>query len=241
VFSAKLWELILASGGGALFVLAVLKFFGQRLVDASIARGMESLRHRNIREIEEMKFEFHRSFDRQTRVIQIELEIIPKTWSLLLEAVNKTKAAQARFRMVTDLSELSQEELIDWLMEGRISKANQALIIKAKPSERNQLYSRADDIRLCFEARTAALEVRNFLAVNSVVMPAGLYEELVGLSKMIDDAAFDAEIEAVHGGIPKEDRRSDNFWKESDEAIQSLSAKVRTLLTKGSGELPRVV
>jgi hypothetical protein len=237
MLTAKLWEIVLAGGGGALLVLAILKFFGQRFVDASITRGMETLRHRNIREIEEMKFDFQRSFDRQTRIVQIEIEIIPKIWSLLLDAVNKTKAAQARFRMVSDLSGLSKEELIEWLTEKRVSKVNQTVIINAQATDRTQLFSRADDIRLCFEARTAALEARNFLAINAVLVPSQLYEEFLAFSKTIDDATFDAEFEVLHGRISKENRQSDNFWKNSDETIASLSVKVRTLLTRGTGEL----
>jgi hypothetical protein len=240
LLTARLLELLLASGGGAVLVLAALKFFGQRLVDASIARGMESLRHRNIREIEEMKFDFQKSFDRRTRIIQIELEIVPKIWSLLLEATNKTKAAQARFRMGADLERLSDDDLISWLSERQISKVHQAEIVKAQPKDRNSLYSRADDIRLCFEARMAALEARNFLAVNAILMPDQLYEQMIEFSKMIDDAAFDAEFEAVHGRIPKEDRRSDNFWKNSAEIISALRNDVRRLLTEDAGELAKV-
>jgi hypothetical protein len=233
MMSAAIWQLVLASGGGAIFVLALLKFFGQKLIDASIERGMENLRHKNIQEIEGMKFDFQRTFDRRTRVLQIELEIIPKIWSLLLDATNKTKAAQARFRMGADLERLSEAELVEWLAETKISKINQAHIKKAAPKDRNQLYSRADDIRLCFEARLAALEARNFLAVNAVLMPSALYEDFLAFSKIIDDAAFDAEWEAVHGRIPKEERLSDQFWKNSDETIASLGDKVRTLLTDG--------
>jgi hypothetical protein len=240
VITAAFWHLLLAGGGGAVVVLATLKFFGQRFVDASIARGMESQRHRNIREIEEMKFAFQRNFDRRTRIVQTELEIIPQIWALFLQATNKTKAAQARFRIVTDLAWMSKEDLIEWLSGTVLSKAQQTEIVKAQPSDRNQLYSRADDIRLCHEARTAAFEARNFLAVNAVLIPTQLYQEFFEFSKMIDDAAFDAEFEAVHGRIPKEDRRSDNFWKNSDETIVSLSLKVRNLLTDGMVQLTKV-
>jgi hypothetical protein len=233
MLTSSLWQLVIASGGGALFVLGILKFFGQKWIDSSIARGMESLRHKNIREIEEMKFEFQKNFDRRTRIIQFELEIIPKIWSLLLDATNKTKAAQARFRMHTDLTRLSEMELVDWLTESNVLKGHHAEIIKAQPADRNRLYSRSDDIRLCFEARKAASEARNLLAINAILIPSNLYEDFLAFSKMIDDAALDAETEAVHGRIPKEERRSDNFWTESDETTKTLSNKVRNLLAEG--------
>lgn len=220
--------------------MGLLKFLGQKWIDSAIARGMESLRHQNIREIEEMKFDFQRNFDRRTRIIQVELEIVPKIWSLLLEATNKTKAAQARFRMGIDLGRLSEEDLISWLSETKISKGHQAEIVKAEPKDRFTLYSGADDIRLCFEARMAATEARNFLAVNAILMPSQLYEQMFAFSKMIDDAAFEAEFEAVDGRIPKEDRLSDNFWKNSNEIISALRSDVRRLLTEGAGELAKV-
>lgn len=233
MFSVAFWQLVLAGGGGAVVVLLSLKFLGQRFIDASLAKGMENLRHRNIQEIEEKKFDFQRTFDRRTRVIQIELEVIPKIWALLLEATNRTKAAQARFRMTGDLESLSAAELAEWLAETEIPNTNKAYIVRAAAKDRNRLYSRADDLRLCFEARLASLEARNFLAVNAVLMPSALYEEFLAFSKMIDDATFDADLEAVHGHIPKEERRSDQFCKNSDETIAALGDKVRTLLTDG--------
>lgn len=191
---------------------------------------MESLRHRNIREIEEMKFEFQRTFDRRTRIIQIELEILPKIWSLLLVATNRTKSAQARFRMSSDLTSMTKEDLAEWLDAAKISKINQNIILQACPEERNQLYSKADDIRLCHEARLAAMEARNFLTENAILLPSDIFSELIAFSKLIDDAAFEAEMDALHGRLSKEDRKSDNFWKDSSEAIDNLGQKVRSLI-----------
>jgi hypothetical protein len=238
VLASAFWQLLAAGGGGALLALGLLKFFGQKWLDTSITRGLESQRHSNVRELEELKFDFQRNFDRRSRIIQIELEVIPKIWSLLLDATNKTKSAQARFRMYSDLERLSEAELVEWLKAAKVPNGHQAEIIKAEPKDRNQLYSRADDIRLCFEARMAASEARNFLAINAILIPTTLHEEFLEFSKLIDDAAFDAEHEAVHGRIPATERRSDNFWENSDQTTKQLRIKVRNLLGEGKIEQP---
>ena len=113
--AAAVGAFVIAAGGFTAISLLAFKLLGERWVGNEFAKRLETFKHEQQKEIEQVKFQINRLFDRATKLHQREFEVVPKAWNLLLNARRRTDALTAALQSYPDLSRMSSLQRSEYI------------------------------------------------------------------------------------------------------------------------------
>jgi hypothetical protein len=111
-------------GGGVItgLALGLFKLFGEKWIRAKFAERLEAFRHDQQKEIEHLRFEINKLFDRTTKLHQREFDVLPRAWSLLVKSYHSVSALVAPYQSYPDLSQMSDGEFRDFLEKSELDR-----------------------------------------------------------------------------------------------------------------------
>jgi CRISPR/Cas system CMR-associated protein Cmr1 (group 7 of RAMP superfamily) len=106
-------EKIAAAFGAAVFTLSTLtglalwlfKTFGDRWLSSKFSERLEAFKHDQQKEIEHLRFEINKLFDRTTKLHQQEFIVLPKAWSLLVTSYSAARSMTASLELSPNLGD----------------------------------------------------------------------------------------------------------------------------------------
>jgi len=111
VFGAAVFTLTTLTG----LALWLFKLFGEKWINNKFSERLEAFKHDRQKEVEHLRFEISKLFDRTTKLHQQEFEILPKAWSLLVRSYNAAASMTASFRTYPDITRMSLPHLEEFL------------------------------------------------------------------------------------------------------------------------------
>jgi len=121
-----LGKLVLVGGGGAVIVYQVFKFLAAKWLEEKFKKKFQQLVHDQNKEIERLKTELTKSFDRAAKLHQREFEALPQVWDSVSEAYWAAASLVSPLQMHSDLNRMlpkqleafvAQSELAEWQKE----------------------------------------------------------------------------------------------------------------------------
>lgn len=106
-----LGKLAVVGGGASFIAYHAFKYFAAKWLDSRFQKGFQQLVHDQNKEIERLRSELTKSFDRATKLHQREFEVLPKVWEKISEAYWTTSSLVSPLQLGTDLNRMQPKQL----------------------------------------------------------------------------------------------------------------------------------
>lgn len=108
--------------GGASSVVAyqAFKHLAGKWLDARFQNNFQQLVHDQNKEIERLKNDLTKSFDRATKLHQREFDVLPKIWDQVCEAYWATASLVSPLQMMSDLNRMQPKQLAAFIAESEL-------------------------------------------------------------------------------------------------------------------------
>jgi hypothetical protein len=226
-------EKIAAAFGAVVFTVGTLtglalwlfKTFSEKWLNAKFAERLEAFKHDQQKEIEHLRFEINKLFDRTTKLHQREFEVLPKGWSLLVTSFHATMSMTAALQQYPDISQMTPAHLEEFLSKCPLEGWQRDELRNA--AEKNSYYQQAifwhrlNSVRKDF--RKSAL----FLRRKGIFMPRALKEKFTRVEDLIWNALSEYELNKNEAVWPKHHTDQDKLRKEGELLMKELEAEVQ--------------
>lgn len=185
-------------GGGALTGIAywLFKQFAAKWLDSKFAERLQSLKHIQQTELEELKLKINTLFDRKTKLHQREFESLPHAWMLLHEAHTKS-AFLTGMQTWPDIDQMSQNEIEEFLETTTLHKWEKRELL-ATDKKTNFLIKQTTRQQL-HEANKKYFEFYFYLSTNGIFVPEEITKRMFEIGKIIRGAIVAKQIQMDHG------------------------------------------
>jgi hypothetical protein len=218
-----------AVSGAVIFgaLLGALRWFGERWIVSKFSERLESFKHAQQREIEQLKFQISASMDRAVKLHQREFETVPEAWSKLVTAFNSIKVFTHPFQSYADVARMTNQELDEFLDDSELTKAQKDDIRNS--GDRNKTYQ-----EVIFWHRLAKVQndfrTHNvFLLKNAIFMPSAMKAKFTAISDLAWDALMEHKINHEMKTW-KERPRLQKFEKLGDDMLLELETEIQKRL-----------
>ena len=162
--------LILSAGGGvAVVAYALLRFFGEKWMNAKFEERLAAFKHAQEKELEELRFKISALMDRTIKLHQKEFDVVPEAWSKLTQAHGVVMTVTSSIQQYPDLDRMTAGQLEDFL-EGSFLARWQKDELK-EVDKRNQHYQKARTLHRIGEAREACWDFHSYFKRNGIFVP----------------------------------------------------------------------
>jgi hypothetical protein len=106
-------------GGGVVtgLALGLFKIFGERWIASKFEQRLEAYRHEHSRDLEQLKFEISKLFDRTTKLHQREFDVLPKAWALIAKSYHLTNQFISPAQSYPDIAKMSPAQFDEFLQD----------------------------------------------------------------------------------------------------------------------------
>jgi len=228
-------DLLTLVGGGAVAITAIVtaaywlfKLFSEKWLTAKFNERLEDYKHKQQRELEELRFKINSLMDRTTKLHQREFDVLPEVWSKLVMAHGHVQAVATAMQQYPDLDRMIPEHLTEFLEKSPLDNWEKEKI-KSEP-KKTDYYARAINHRKAWEARNTYIDFYQYFRKNSIF----IREEI--------KAKFDTLSELTHGALIEhelwlQDSSNFNIWdtrrkfsKEGSDVLKALEQEVQKRL-----------
>lgn len=226
------WIVALLLGGGTVtaFAFWLFKLFGDKWLTNKFAERLEAFKHDQQKEIEHLRFEISKLFDRTTKLHQREFEVVPKAWDHLADSYHEVRGVIASFRTYPDFERMSDEHTEEFLASSSLEKWQQDELRKKPHKERNNYYQDAIAWQDIARAKKTCRKSARYLLKNGIFMPPDLKNKFEKLGDLIWGALVEHDFNKQHDFKPKQHTDIQKLLKEGAPLMKELETEVQKRL-----------
>lgn len=117
-----LGKLLLVGGGGAVIVYQVFKLMAANWLEEKFKKNFQQLVHDQNKEIERLRGDLTKSFDRAAKLHQREFEALPKIWDKVSEAYWAAASLVSPMQMHADLNRMLPKQLESFVAQSELAE-----------------------------------------------------------------------------------------------------------------------
>jgi hypothetical protein len=220
--------LVIGAGGGiAIIAYGLLRFFGEKWMNAKFEERLAAFKHAQEKELEELRFKISALMDRTIKLHQKEFDVIPEAWAKLTVAYGVVTTITSALQQYPDLDRTSSAQLEEFL-EGSFLAKWQREEIRAT-DKRTDYYRKAANWQRVSQARDSCWDFHQYFKKNGIFVPEPMKAQFSHLDKLIYDAFVEHEINEQEDIRP---RLRDNLKKlaQADALMAALELDVQRRL-----------
>ncbi|MGK3726739.1 hypothetical protein [Stenotrophomonas sp. 6O] len=187
---------VTAGGGAGLVVYTSLKHFAASWLEDKFKSRLQEMVHDQNKEIERLKSDLTRTFDRITRLHQQEFEILPLVWDEVHEAFWQTASLVSSFQSYPDLNAMTTAHLREFVAQCELDAWQKAELLEA--DDKSAKFRFFDYWRAASRARKAHLSALNKTSRHAIFLPESLKNEFLRILSNISTALVQHEIYFKH-------------------------------------------
>ena len=111
---------LVVGGGASVVAYQAFKHFAAKWLDARFQKNFQQLVHDQNKEIERLKNELTKSFDRATKLHQREFDVLPQIWDQVSEAYWATASLVSPLQTMSDLNRMQPKQLATFVAESEL-------------------------------------------------------------------------------------------------------------------------
>ena len=206
---ALIGYLVLGASGASAVTFFLFKLFAEKWMSSKFNQQLESFKHQQQREIEELRFRIGTMMDRAIKLHQREFEVLPETWSRMSNAFGAVAAISIGLNRFNQVDRMSDVEIKEVLNETNFSESVKARIVDATGDYRQRLYLQHERWRRKNIAGKALGDFEEYLEKNGVFVSSAIKEKFTEMVSFLRGAYFEleADLENEGAGIGWEERR----------------------------------
>jgi hypothetical protein len=233
--SALFGAAVLGLGGLTGLALWLFKLFGEKWLSNRFAERLEAFKHDQQKEIEHLRFEIKKLFDRTTKLNQQEFEVLPKAWSLLVTSFNAAMSMTAALQQYPDLAQMTSPHLDEFLSKSPLEGWQKDELKNA--TDYNHYYQQAIFWHRLNSVRKDFRKFAVFLRGKGIFMLPTLKEKFTKIEDLIWNALIEYELNKNEAEWPKHHADQDKLRKEGDLLMKELEKDVQQRLWSSEQQL----
>lgn len=138
-----LGKLLLIGGGGAAIVYQVFKLLAAKWLEEKFKKNFQQLVHDQNKEIERLKSDLTKSFDRAAKLHQREFDALPQVWDKVSEAYWASASLVSPLQMYPDLNRMLPKQLDSFIAQSELAEwqKDELLVVPDKTKKyQEQIY-----------------------------------------------------------------------------------------------------
>jgi len=183
---------VLATGGGLSFIIyQIFKKFAEGWLDDKFKSRLQDLAHAQNKEIERLRSELTKSFDRATKLHQREFEVLPMVWDEVHEAFWTTASFVSPLQLYPDLNHMQPEQLQAFLEGCELDEWQKDVIRRAQDKTTQfRNYAFWHQLHHAQRARHSAL---NKISRHAIFLDQSMKDDLLSILGRINGALIEHE------------------------------------------------
>lgn len=129
-------KLLVVGGGASIVAYQAFKHLAAKWLDARFEKNFQQLVHDQNKEIERLRSNLTKSFDRATKLHQREFEILPKIWEEVSEAYWATASLVSPMQTMPDLNRMQQKQLASFVEQSELADFQKEEVLDASDKTR---------------------------------------------------------------------------------------------------------
>ncbi len=217
-------ELVVYGGGSVSIAYGIFLLLGTKWIDNRFSESLQKYKHKQNKELEELKYKINSLFSRVTKIHDKEFEILPMSWGVLQEAIIALTKFTSVFKQYPDLDRMSNTQL-DEFLDGSFLYDYQKNELK---SENNKLQYYQDCVFFyeMNEARKAIVEFHTYIQKNRIFLSPDLKEKF----KEIDDVMWSAYVDMEVGHQAQENKMKREAWQTVKDKVEPIKNEIEDLV-----------
>ena len=167
-------------------------FLGRKWLETKFAEGLEAYKHKQNKELEEVRYQINSQFNRITKIHEKEIEVLPLAWSKLNDALGKMTYLTSPMRQYQQLDMLSDEQLEAFLKESSLGDWEKNELRKS--DNKLDYYQERIFYHELSDAKKASVDFHNYLLNNSIFLSQDIKDKFLALDDIFWSAITDKEI-----------------------------------------------
>jgi hypothetical protein len=230
MIAKALAAVVLAGGGIAAIVWAVLAKFGDRWLEHRFAKQLEAFKHEEAKELENLRHKISSLFSRISKIHEKEFEILPVAFLNLHKAYGACFEMVSAYQRLPALSKMSSSQFAEFVETCRLPNFHKEELLKA--TDPDAYYQRWIFWVDLAEAKRLAGEFHNHLVMNRIFMTEELRQQFGKIDRLLSSALSALEIDREAPGSKLIDRARDDF-KEIEPLLAPLETSIQNRLHYG--------
>jgi len=220
--------LIFGAGGGvAVVAYALLRFFGEKWMNAKFEERLAAFKHAQGKELEELRYRINALMDRTVKLHQKEFDVIPASWGKLNTSYGVVTAITSAFQQYPDLDRIGKPQLDEFLQDSFMAKWQKEEI--RLTDKKTDYYRKALTWHKVTEGREACREFHVYFRKNGIFIPEPIKSQFVQLDKLTYEALIEYELNEREEIRPRL-RKAHNALAEAKDIMISLENNVQDRL-----------
>jgi hypothetical protein len=217
---------VLGLGGAA---YALFRYFGDKWLTTKFNERLESYKHEQQRQLEQLKFSINTLFDRTVKLHQYEFDVLPELWAKLNEAFGYVSSFVSPMQSYPDLDRMSPAHLEDFLAKSELAEFQ-----KDELRTGNEKTRRHMKVRFWYDLQEAQQKYGEFnsaFVAKSIFLQQDLKDQMKELRDMMYDALFERKFEEQYPD-PRQGRfeKCGVLRKEGPQKLEEIGTGVRARL-----------
>jgi len=221
-------QVVAAGGGGALIVWLVGKAWADRWLAHRFDRNLADLKSQHDLKLEEFRQAASHQLQQKSRVNEAEFDLTKRLWKSIREAALQTSAASMRFREFDDISSRGAEKAGEIMRRYGVREHHVEEILSHKPSEWNQLFSKALDMYDADSANAKLKEATDLLGEAEIFLPSAVTAPIDQLIKLAHGALISLKMDMRGTPTTRSFDRSEEFHKEWNTLLDEVKTAIRS-------------
>ena len=233
IFLAKL---VTYGGGVALITYTVMRIFASKWLSLEFDKKLRAYEHEHNKEIERLRSELTRSFDKRSKLHQREFEALPDVWSKVCDAYWNVRGLVSPFQQHPDLNRMNPGQLESFISGSDLASWQKDEI--RGTSDKTRYY--IDNIfwHRLHECRKLVTQASNSLGKSGIFISADTRRKLDELTQLLWNALTEEELNHSDRPSPRLKEDIDKLMKEGEELKETLEEEVRNILWEQTSGAP---
>lgn len=224
------------AGGGAIVIAAIagfsywlFKLFSEKWLTAKFNERLEDYKHKQQRELEELKFKINALMDRTTKLHQREFEVLPEAWGKLIDARGHVLSITSPLQQYANLDVMTQHQLSEFLEQSPVANWQKEEIKVA--TGKTEHYKKAYDWHRYVEAIEKNRDFYAYLRKSGIFIREEIKVDFDAIGDLMHEALVEHEMHLQHPIYGPDSRKSrTKFLNENDGMVKDLEKKVQARL-----------
>ncbi len=219
-------KIIAVGGTTAAIAYAFFVFLGKKWLENKFSERLEAYKHQQNKELEEVRYRINAQFNRITKIHEKEIEVLPKAWHQMQDALNHLSYFASPFRQHPDLDRMNPIQLKEYLDNSPFREWEKKELTETP--NKNKVYQEQIFWHELNETKSAFRAFHNYVLENSIFLSQDLKEKFMA----IDDVMWSAIIDKEVGHESKDWKMQRKAFSQIKDEVEPLKQKIESLVQK---------
>lgn len=234
-FLQGLGAIVVAGGGLSLIVYGTFKLLAQKWLETKFSERLESYKHEQQKQLEQLRFKINALLDRATKLHQQEYEVLPEAWALLNDAFWKANSFVSPYRQYPDLNKMTATHLTEFLESSTLNGWEKEEVLAA--SDKTDYYIKRIFWHSMDDVQTSARKSHICILKKGIFLQPDLRKKFKDIDDVIWKALNEAENNERFKVYPLDFTKRDVLLKEGPKLLEELEQLVQGRLWNTDGSL----